>query len=85
MKPAIYLHGEPQNLEAAATDALEWLKILQSYMAQWSSRTKGMQTDNQRIAAAIAALEMFLPNTTPMHQEQHESWPFEVVNDAVTP
>ena len=82
MIPAIYNHGEPQNLEAAALDALDWLRLLQRYIVQVRGQpTTGnrLQDDRKRIEAAIAALETFLPNTPPIHRDKQEGWPFEYI------
>ena len=56
--------GEPVNLEAAAQDALEWLRVLRRYVRRDID-------EEQRILGAIAALERFLPTVaaTPTEDE----------------
>lgn len=79
MSEPIFANGEPQNLEAAALDALEWLRFTRNYMRQrGQSKYEGgvyrhisfPQDDMNRLDQAIAALEKFLPNGQPVFQDE---------------
>lgn len=55
-KRAIYLDDEPQNLEAAATDALTWLNFWQDYAGRVGLDEKWNENRN-RLTQAILALQ----------------------------
>lgn len=61
MEP-VWTSGQPQNLEAAAFDALEWLL--------WLKRTNALLTrqDIRRLDGAISCLGKFLPDDTRVNQ-----------------
>lgn len=68
MEPAKYLDGEAQNLEAAANDALEWMKFWQEHLR----RTYRFQETNvlmRRQQEVIWLLEKFLPKEPPIFEE----------------
>lgn len=54
MTPPTYLDGAPANLEAAALDALAWLR--------WAKSPIRTEENEQRLDESIRALEKFLPN-----------------------
>lgn len=78
IKPAVYLDGEPQNLEAAASDALEWLRLTLQYIKQirgqsrWASQ---LEEDRDRLARAIESIESFLPQGQPIFKRSGEASP----------
>lgn len=57
---AHFVEGEPANLEAAAMDALEWLRWMQVTL-----RLRGQ--GSAKLARAIIALEKYLPNGEPIY------------------
>lgn len=63
---AEFLDGVPTNLEAAALDALEWLKFWQGYLkhhhlgVDWNGNRK-------RMSSAIEMLDKFLPDEQPVY------------------
>lgn len=61
-----FVDGAPANLEAAAMDALDWLR--------WTRNNAALGPKNMaRIQAAIRALETHLPTDEPIFEEkQHE-------------
>jgi len=65
---AKYLNGEPQNLIAAANDALEWLKFWQEHLKQ-AEHSDENHILLRRQRRAIEALETFLPKETPAFEK----------------
>jgi hypothetical protein len=62
-KNAVYLDGEPQNLAAAAKDALDWLRLLQEHIRHVKGQTRyahRLEEDKQRLQRTIDAIEYFL-------------------------
>jgi hypothetical protein len=57
----IFVDGQPVNLEAAALDALEWLKLLEEIYFQRPKIFREPQEGRTRLTRAIAALEATLP------------------------
>jgi len=56
-----YLNGTPTNLEAAALDALDWLRWLARYLPDSEIERKiGTGTAMGRLTGAIAALEQYV-------------------------
>jgi hypothetical protein len=53
MTEPLWENGEPTNLEAAALDSLEWLRVAQRLLIL-------RDEDRERLKRAIAALEKFL-------------------------
>lgn len=72
-----YLDGEPTNLEAAALDALDWLRFWQKYLNEALS-FRPAHALRRRVDAAIKALETFLPDQEPIFEESPKSPLFEV-------
>lgn len=64
MSPPIYLDGIPVNLEAAASDALEWLR--------WAKSPKRSAENDRRLDVMIATLEKFLDGVTPVYFGEKE-------------
>lgn len=65
MSKPIYLDGQPDNLEAAALDALDWLRYVQQRQDAYE-----FSADNlRRLVGAIGALERFLPGEEPEFRE----------------
>ena len=58
MTQPIFHDGAPLNLEAAALDSLEWLRVTQRLLILRSEA-------RERLERAIAALESFLPEGEP--------------------
>lgn len=60
--------GTPQNLAAAALDALEWLRFWRDYLERGHPRLRGAIWDDAqaRLGRAVAALEQFLPVQPPV-------------------
>jgi len=56
-KQAVYLNGHPQNLVAAAMDALAWLRLARNYMHKLGGE---WDEDRLRLSEAITALEQQL-------------------------
>ena len=54
-----YLNGEPQNLEAAALDALEWLLFAQQYL-KYNHLGQSWNTTRRRLTRCIGALEPYV-------------------------
>lgn len=78
MTPPIYLDGEPQNLEAAATDALDWLKITLEYIHHIRGQVRmgqRLEVDRDRLRRTIEAVETYLPSLKPMHRRTGEPEP----------
>lgn len=71
MPDPTYRKGKPVNLEAAALDALEWLRWfkpeLDSRMIHDPAVLKEWQ---RRLNAAIKALDKHLPNKTITHEDE---------------
>lgn len=62
MNEPIYENGLPQNLEAAALDALDWMR--------WMRDNMHLTPINRvRLKRAIAALELFLLKLDPQQDE----------------
>lgn len=82
----VYLDGEPQNLAAAANDALDWLKLIQKHIRQIRGQLHPpdhLREDERRIAAAIAAIESFVDTRSPIYKHAGEPDPaghFEVIH-----
>lgn len=63
MNQPIYRDGKPQNLEAAALDALEWLRLMQEYIAQirgQAATQHRLEKDRDALVRCIAAIESFV-------------------------
>lgn len=73
MTHAIYLNGHPDNLEAAASDALDWLRYFECHV-QAQGQFQG--EDLRRLERAIAALEQHLPQEGPEFRETQAGTPF---------
>lgn len=54
-----YLDGEPQNLEAAALDALEWLLFAKEYLKH-NHQGQRWNTTRRRLSRCIEALEPYV-------------------------
>lgn len=70
--------GEPVNLEAAALDALDWLKWGKEFLKH-NYHNRRRDTILYRLGRAIAALEEFLPDETPLFTETPKSPEFGAV------
>lgn len=55
-----WIDGESANLEAAAEDALEWLKYLARYLDRLVTLPAPREEAGERLGRCIAALEHFL-------------------------
>jgi hypothetical protein len=69
---AIYLDGEPQNLAAAAADALEWLCFWEKYLIT-KQIEHGTEWGKARInlGAATRTLRQFLPDEKAAFYKTH--------------
>jgi hypothetical protein len=66
---AIYdAHGHPVNLEAAALDSLEWLRMLQEDFPKKFPDWR-WDADWRRLNRCIAALEQFAADTEQQHED----------------
>lgn len=68
----IWRDGEPENLAAAANDALEWLRLFQNYLSQHITSEKS-EWDQAKITlgGAIRNLLAYLPSGEPLYLETH--------------
>ncbi len=60
-----FFDGEPTNLEAAALDALEWLKFWREYLNH-NHLGQNWNEARRRMTLAIKALERFTPDQEPV-------------------
>jgi hypothetical protein len=51
--------GEPINIEAAATDAMEWLRLLHGWLRDGLITVDKHDENVERLGAAVWALERF--------------------------
>lgn len=87
MTQPIYLDGEPQNLEAAALDALDWLKIMLEYIHVIRGQARNgdrLREDRDRLQRMIEVLEGFVGGSKPLYRKTGEPDPegWAVVVDA---
>lgn len=87
MTVPIYLDGEPQNLEAAALDSLEWLRIMLEYIHVIRGQARNgdrLREDRGRLQRTIDALEGFVAGSKPLYRKTGEPDPegWAVVVDA---
>lgn len=70
MSNPTYRDGEPANLEAAALDALEWLRWFKPELgSQMIHDPDVLKEWQQRLDAAIASLDKHLPNKDMIFEE----------------
>lgn len=60
MSVAIYRDGIPQNLEAASTDALEWLLLLQRKWSRLEGSSEWKEENQGRLLDTITCLRQNL-------------------------
>lgn len=87
MSRPIYLDGEPQNLEAAALDALDWLKIMLEYIHVIRGQARNgdrLREDRDRLQRMIEIMQMLVPDNKPLYRKTGEPDPegWAVVVDA---
>lgn len=63
IEPPRFLDGYPQNLAAAALDALEWLQWLDN-----RSPVSGWETNRARLKGCIEELKTYIPKGEPVHE-----------------
>jgi hypothetical protein len=61
-----FLDGSPVNLEAAALDALEWMRFWRQYLNR-NHLDERWNESRRRMSRAIEALETYLPEADPVY------------------
>lgn len=87
MAQPIYLDGEPQNLEAAALDALEWLNVMLEciHVIRGQARMGDrLREDRDRLQRMIETIQSLVPDNKPIFRKTGEPDPegWAVVVDA---
>ena len=63
-----FLDGEPVNLEAAALDAVEWLRFWREFLNH-NLLAQSWNGQRRRMSRAIRRLESYLPEGEPIYHE----------------
>lgn len=70
IEPPRFLDGYPQNLAAAALDALEWFQWLDNRLGKM--RLPGWEENQVRLRGCIKELKTYIPKGEPVYETKRE-------------